>query len=129
MANFTLGDKPVTLLFTHPVPPASLEYYHWRNEQFEEIASQRALFHDRLILIGDLNSTSWSYHFQSFIKKMELLDSRKGLGLHTTWPAILPLMGITIDHVLVSSDIKIIERKVGPHIGSDHKPVYVRLGL
>ncbi len=129
LARYSISGKPLTLLFTHPVPPGSLRYYQWRNEQLKDIASQRSSFDDRLILIGDLNSTSWSYHFQTFVKNMKLIDSRKGFGLQTTWPTMLPVMAITIDHVLISEDLKILEHKIGPHIGSDHKPVFARIGL
>lgn len=80
-----------------------------------------------MILIGDLNTTSWSYYFKNFIKAMQLVDSRKGFGLQTTWPSILPIMAITIDHILISPDIKVLNHKIGPHIGSDHYPVFVEL--
>lgn len=127
LANYTFNKKPMTLLFTHPVPPASLNYFNWRNEQLENIISNRQLFKDRMILIGDLNTTSWSYYFKNFIKAMHLVDSRKGFGLQTTWPSILPIMAITIDHILISPDIKVLNHKIGPHIGSDHYPVFVEL--
>ncbi len=55
---------------------------------------------------------------------MDLIDSRIGFGSKMTWPAMLPLMGITIDHILVSKDITVLKHEVGPNIGSDHYPVY-----
>jgi len=127
LVEYRLENKPLTLLFTHPVPPVSHQYYQWRNEQLNAIASHRHLYAQSMILAGDLNTTSWSYHFKNFIKRMQLVDSRKGFGLQSTWPTMLPLMSIAIDHVLVSDDIKILTHQVGPSIGSDHYPVYLEL--
>lgn len=129
LAQMTIGNKPLTVLLTHPLPPGSPEGFRQRNEQLSAIATQRSAFRDSMILIGDLNTTSWSYHFQDFVKKMNLVDSRQGFGLQTSWPVMMPLLAITIDHVLVSKDIAVLERRTGPDVGSDHRPVYVKLGL
>ncbi|WP_353852098.1 endonuclease/exonuclease/phosphatase family protein [Piscinibacter sp.] len=51
-------------------------------------------------------------------------------GLQPTWPnawgwlSILPL-----DHVLVTPSIKLEDSSLGPDLGSDHRPVRVRLSL
>ncbi|HSV43439.1 MAG TPA: endonuclease/exonuclease/phosphatase family protein [Candidatus Bathyarchaeia archaeon] len=128
IAQYNFG-QPATILFTHPVPPGSLKYYKWRNEQLKDIASNRHQFNPSFINVGDLNTTSWSYHFQRFAKAMGLRDTRKGFGTKMTWPAMLPIMGITIDHVLVSPNITVLDHKVGPDIGSDHYPVFVELEI
>jgi endonuclease/exonuclease/phosphatase family metal-dependent hydrolase len=60
---------------------------------------------------------------------MGLRDSREGFGLQNSWPAYWPWLSITIDHCLVSRDIRLIDRKVGPDIGSDHYPVLVEVGI
>jgi endonuclease/exonuclease/phosphatase (EEP) superfamily protein YafD len=127
LTSFELAKQPVTLLFTHPVPPGSLQYFHWRNEQLNTIASNRFELLDNMILVGDLNTTSWSWSFQNFIERMKLKDSRRGFGLQITWPAMLPILGITIDHVLVSEAFSVMNHEIGPNIGSDHYPVYVEL--
>jgi endonuclease/exonuclease/phosphatase (EEP) superfamily protein YafD len=129
LADYRLNDRQVSLIITHPVPPATAEHFRLRNSQFDAMINDRANLAKKIILVGDLNTTSWSYHFQELLRKMELKDSRKGFGLQTTWPAMLPVMGITIDHVLISDDIKVIKRRTGPFIGSDHLPVYIELAL
>lgn len=129
VSRFKWKEKPVTLVFMHPVPPATQEYYDWRNEQFQNIAFVREQFGENFILLGDLNTTSWSAHFQNLVRAMDLKDTREGFGLQITWPAMMPILGIAIDHCLVSREISVVNRKVGPNVGSDHYPVFVELGF
>jgi endonuclease/exonuclease/phosphatase (EEP) superfamily protein YafD len=82
-----------------------------------------------MILLGDLNTTAWSHAFQKLVKQMDLKDSRKGYGLQITWPSMMPILGITIDHCLISDTISVLDHKIGPNIGSDHYPVYVEVGM
>ena len=129
LASLSIKNKSLDVLFTHPVPPVSQSYFNWRNEQLSEIASLRSQFNENLVVVGDLNTTSWSHHFKDFIEKMKLRDSREGYGLQISWPAMFPFLGITIDHCLVSRNILVLNRKIGPDIGSDHYPVYIELGI
>ena len=129
LAQMTVGNKSLTVLLAHPLPPGNPNMFRRRNEQLSAIANQRLAFQDSMILIGDLNTTSWSYCFQDFVKKLDLVDTRQGFALQTSWPAIMPFFGIAIDHVLVSRDFVVLERRIGPDVGSDHRPVYVKLGV
>ena len=79
--------------------------------------------------MGDLNVSPWSAEFRQLLKDSQLRDSTKGFGLQPTWPTHVRLMQIPIDHLLYSSDIKIIDRRVGPNIGSDHYPLIVDLQI
>ena len=45
-----------------------------------------------LTVIGDLNTTSWSYYYKRFVSRMKLYDSRKGFGVHASWPTMLPIL-------------------------------------
>ena len=69
----------------------------------------------------------WSIDYEKFINITKLKNSRMGVGILPTWPAPVPL--IPIDHVLVSSDIKVRNISVGRDIGSDHLPLIVDLIL
>ncbi len=129
LSQVSLTRNPVTILFTHVLPPSSVRYFRVRNTQLEKIASSREEFGERLILIGDLNTTSWSYYYRRFISRMRLRDSRKGFGLQPSWPTMEPFLRIAIDHCFVSEEIVVLDRRIGPDIGSDHYPVYIELGL
>ena len=96
-----------------------------RNRQFEELARTAFEEESSVMLIGDLNITSWSPVFWELLRKGGLTDSRQGFGIQPTWPVWLPVLLIPIDHILVSEKIVIHSREVGPNIGSDHYPVVV----
>ncbi|TYQ14683.1 UNVERIFIED_CONTAM: endonuclease/exonuclease/phosphatase (EEP) superfamily protein YafD [Acetivibrio alkalicellulosi] len=129
VAEIIVNEKPVSILCTHPLPPIDREYYDIRNNQLREIASKRSEFSDSLIVIGDLNTTSWTSIFREFVRDMDLYDSRLGKGLQPTWPSPVPFFKIPIDHCLISKDIITINREIGPDLGSDHRPVYIELGF
>ncbi len=129
VSKIQVAQQSVTILFTHPMPPGSQDTFRLRNEQLEEIASSRKDFDENLVVIGDLNTTSWSYYYKRFVSGMELHDSRKGFGIQPSWPTASIIKLIAIDHCLVSDDIIILDRKIGPNLGSDHYPVYIELGV
>lgn len=129
VGKLILDDQRVSFIFTHPMPPGTAEHYRWHNTQLERIGLLKPSLEKNILLIGDLNATSWSYPFQKLIKNLDVKDSREGFGLQTSWPSFLPYVGITIDHCLVSKNFKVLERKVGPNVGSDHLPVLIKMTL
>lgn len=128
-ARLTIGGEAVDLIVTHPMAPTSPHTYDARNEQLARIASERARFARELIVVGDLNMTSWSPAFADFIDAMGVRDTRKGFGVQGSWPAEAPGFRIPIDHCLVSKRFVIYSRKVGPKSGSQHLPIYALLEL
>ncbi len=129
VGKFIWEGQQVSLILSHPMPPGTAEHYLWHNTQLERIGLLKPFLEKNIILIGDLNATSWSHPFQKLLKDLNLKDSREGYGLQTTWPSFLPYVGITIDHCLISQDIFVMERTVGPNVGSDHLPVFIKLTL
>lgn len=129
VADFKLAKKPVSLIVTHPIPPVSPSHARSRNDQLDSISAQRERFQNQLVVLGDLNMSSWSYYFQKFLKENGLKDSRVGFGLQLSWPTFMPLLWTTIDHCLVTKDMVVLERQLGPYVGSDHYPIRVRLGI
>ena len=78
---------------------------------------------------------SWSFNdLLPYFKKLEKISGlrsfMRGHGVSGTWPNFLPfLCRIPLDHVLVSSHIKVLERNINPDLGSDHFPVTSRLRI
>ena len=116
----------LTVIATHPVPPVRREMAHARDAQLAELAQHARNAKHPLLLIGDLNATPWCAAFRKLQRDSGLVNSAQGRGLYPSWPAFFPaFLRIPIDHVLHTPDIKIIERKTGPRVGSDHLPVTV----
>jgi len=128
-AEFYAGDKEISILATHPFPPANKNGVKLRNNQFDSIVQNRKGFKESMILLGDLNTTSWSHGFQSLVRGMDLYDSRRGYGIGFSWSTTLPIISVPIDHCLVSKEIKVLKREIGPNLGSDHRPIFVELSI
>jgi endonuclease/exonuclease/phosphatase (EEP) superfamily protein YafD len=128
-ARLESGSASVNLLFVHLYPPVSKQTFDLRNRQLDHIVQMRPSLEDPFILIGDLNTTPWSYYFQRFVQGMNVRDTQRDFGLQTSWPSTKPWLRIPIDHCLVSPGVLVLERRVDPDVGSDHFPVYVELGV
>jgi endonuclease/exonuclease/phosphatase (EEP) superfamily protein YafD len=129
VARYIVDGRDLTLIGTHPLPPGSSARRQMRDEQFAGLA---ALVRERpgpVILMGDLNVTSWSASFDLLVAGTRLHDSRRGFGVQPSWPAWLAIGRIPIDHCLVTPEVTIVDRQIGPDVGSDHYPVVVDLAL
>lgn len=124
-ADFLLGNTQVSLITTHPFPPIGADNFVSRNVQLSALGKLVAALENEVIVIGDLNTSSFSIHFKQLIADSQLVDSRKGFGLLTTWPTWFSPARITLDHCLVSRGISVNSRVVGDDIGSDHLPIFV----
>ncbi len=129
VARLKLKGQPVTFIGTHPYAPVTMTKARLRNQQLRAIASYARAQEGALIVVGDLNVTAWSPHFQDLLHASGLRDSQEGFGLQWTWPTLAPWLGVAIDHCLVSPQICVADRRVGPPIGSDHLPILVDLWL
>ena len=115
----------MTLVATHPASPGSAEHFEARNMQLAEVAELAAQRSGPVMLVGDLNTTSWSPFFADLLSVSGLRDSRLGYGVEPSWPWFPLPLRIPLDHCLVSPEIAIANRRIGPPIGSDHRPLLV----
>jgi endonuclease/exonuclease/phosphatase (EEP) superfamily protein YafD len=127
--SFKLSGQQITLLSVHPPPPISTEYFLSRNLLLNEIAQIANTIKTPLIMVGDLNVSLWSSNYTSLEYDSQLINARKGFGILPTWPTILPLLWIPIDHCLISHDFFVENIKTGKDIGSDHFPLVITLKL
>ena len=121
------GERKVFLVAAHPKSPLS----HGRASQRKQALlrlQQRALEAGMpVVLLGDLNLTPQSPYFARLLKHGNLRDTAVSRAPEPTWLASIPGFGLRIDHVLVSPDIAVAARRVGPGFHSDHRPLTVDL--
>ena len=120
-----LEGQRLTLIGAHLTPPTRRDSAGRRNRELARLVQYATGQEGPIMIVGDLNCTPWSPYFQDLLHAAKLRDSRRGFGLQPTWPAWLPLAGIPIDHCLVSPEVNVQNRWVGPDVGSDHYPIVV----
>lgn len=116
-AELEIDDRVVTLQVVHAFPPIS-EEAHRARERLVETLDREAGTSELLVAAGDYNASPWSSVFRR-VGNLRLASSGA-----PTWHEILP-----IDHVLIGPGWRVVEAYRGPPIGSDHRPVLVRLKL
>ena len=77
--------------------------------------------------MGDMNCTDHSSHFSDFLRATGLHDSRVGFGRQASWPTMFPYYRIAIDHLFLDDDLAVVNRRLGPMVGSDHFPILIEL--
>jgi endonuclease/exonuclease/phosphatase (EEP) superfamily protein YafD len=125
VAHLKLPSGRLAFIGIHPSSPTSPENFEYRNRELSEVGKLAASLTTPLMLMGDLNTTGWSPYFSDLLNDSGLLDSRRGFGIEGTWPKVPFPLRIPIDHCLVSPDIMVVDRRVGPDVGSDHRPIVV----
>jgi endonuclease/exonuclease/phosphatase (EEP) superfamily protein YafD len=129
VARIEWDGSPLTIVATHPPPPAGARRAAARDAALRSIATFVAAAEDPCIVAGDLNATPWSAAFRGLVRTSGLCDTALGRGLQPTWNARLFAPRIPIDHILAPAGTIVLERTVGPDLGSDHLPVTARLSL
>ncbi len=146
LARFSLDGHPVSLLVAHPVSPFLPNRLATQRKSFDMWVNNRKHYGENLVIVGDLNTTPWSAEFKRLITQTDLRDSQLGFGIQPSWPTffipfefrnkhtaqpsrLLQPLAIPIDHVLVSPRIEVLDRRVGPFVGSDHLPVLAEIGI
>lgn len=129
VADLDINGHPTTVVVVHLTSPLNSKQFDMQCRECEELVQLVQSLHADLIMVGDMNATSWSYGFRRLISGAALKDSRLGRGVQPTWPTFFPLVYIPIDHVLTSHNLTTVNRSTGPDFGSDHLPVLVELSF
>lgn len=119
------SGRDVALTALHPMPPISGSYAAARDDAIRLEAQRLGGIGAPALIAGDLNDTPWSTGLRGAAPWM-----MRATGLVPTWPnaggwlSVLPL-----DHVLATPAWTTLGSAPGPDLGSDHRPVIVRLRL
>jgi endonuclease/exonuclease/phosphatase (EEP) superfamily protein YafD len=117
----------VRVVGVHLTPPMSRAWAHERNTQLTALAAHIAGIDEPLAVLGDFNISPYSPYFTEWVTATGLHDARLGRLPGFTWPTFFPLLGIPIDHCLVSDGLTVAQYERLPAFGSDHYPVLARL--
>lgn len=120
-------DGDLRLIGVHLKPPTRPAQAAERARQLDALRALRRSIEEPLAIAGDFNITPYSPYFSEWLRDTELRDARAGRGPGVTWPAFLPLLGIPIDHCVVSTDVGVAAFRRLPAFGSDHYPIVVEL--
>lgn len=125
--SFERGGERYDLLALHPLPPVSGETSRDRDAVLAEAARWARSRPGHAIVLGDLNATPWSHAFRALLERGQLESSQRGRGLQASWPRDLWPLSIAIDHCLHGRGLVTVQRRLGPFLGSDHRPLHVSL--
>ena len=98
------------------------------------MARRRLQAHDHVLMLGDFNAAPYSAGFRAALAASGLTDSccvpaERPSRPRPTWFSSWPGVGLALDHALVSPGLRIVERRLGPDIGSDHRPLVLDIRL
>jgi endonuclease/exonuclease/phosphatase (EEP) superfamily protein YafD len=122
VARVALGARPLVLVIVHVrtiIDGAA------RERQLRALSDELEAVDGRSAVCGDFNSVPWSESIRDFADETDLRSIFGRFGRAGTWPAQVRLLRIPIDNCLVSEGVAVIERRVGPDVGSDHLPLIV----
>lgn len=129
IATLTVGNEPLTLISSHPTIPLGKRLYNARNEHLASVSELVNATNGKLVLLGDFNASMWCTHYRKLETATGLHNVRRGFGVLTSWPTVLPFASIPIDHVLVSDGIGVKKARIGKRVGSDHLPLITTITL
>ncbi len=81
---------------------------------------------ESVVVTGNLEASRWSHAFEVIASGM--VNSEDGFGYvaswpSTDWPIIGTYAGLPLDHAVYRGDLTVPMRRVGPDLGSSHRPL------
>lgn len=127
LARLSYAGRELEILGTHPIPPMGAAMARMRDDQLRELGVYIAGNPLPILVIGDLNATPWSQGIRA-------LQQGNALAWRSAAPAWMPtwrkgsIFALPIDHALCTPPLAIMSRKIGPDVGSDHRPQELEIG-
>jgi endonuclease/exonuclease/phosphatase (EEP) superfamily protein YafD len=126
IARFKIRDLPVTFVLVHMHTPFAGSVHE---RELRALAAARPSLGSRLIVCGDFNTVSWAAQFRDFSRSARLTDVFRGAWHGYSWPSWSRLLGVPLDHCLISSGLAVRGRHFGPSVGSDHFPLVLDVAI
>lgn len=117
-----VDGQPVDIVAAHPLPPVTRRWARSHKRSIR-VLTEEVLPRDRpYVLACDCNSSPWTPSMQ------RLLD----VGLRQPTVAATfgaPLIGVPLDHILLSRRVDAVSRELGPFAGSDHRLIVTEVTI
>jgi endonuclease/exonuclease/phosphatase (EEP) superfamily protein YafD len=124
----SIGNRPLVIYAVQSPASSNETDASNRDEYFTEVASMARGETAPTVVVGDFESTSWSHTFRTLLADGDLVDSLKGYGIQTTWPADRwAFLRLPFDHLVHTADLTTVDRFTGPELGVEHRPIVVKL--
>jgi endonuclease/exonuclease/phosphatase (EEP) superfamily protein YafD len=135
-AEIAVGPQTIVVYAVHaPTPRWGEEAWQERNALLADIADQVAAEPNgtAMLVAGDFNTPPWSPFFLALLGNTALTDTTARLLPPATRfvrrSTLGDLLGAPVDHILASQGIGWRPNRVGPDLGSDHRPLTADLVL
>jgi len=121
-------DGPLRVVVVHPPPPV-FNHSVW-DAEIAALPSVVAESEAPTVVIGDFNASYFHPPFRAAVDAAGLLDAHAavGQGLTPTWPTdewVPPF--VTLDHVLISSSLAVLDAGQYGVPGSDHRAIWAEI--
>lgn len=126
-ARVNIRGKDYRVFSAHPKPALNKHWYMERQAYFDEVEKVVAQADLPVLMLGDFNAVPWEKRFTEFLHKTNLKSTLEGHGYKVTWPVYFPVMGIPMDHILITRNAEYNHLRTGPYVGSDHYPVSLKI--
>ncbi|MBD2120398.1 endonuclease/exonuclease/phosphatase family protein [Trichocoleus sp. FACHB-262] len=138
-ATLEISGKTIQVVAVRPPAPQNKNYFNRRNQVLRSLAAYTRQQKTPLIVMGDFNTTAWSFYLHEFSQRSGLRNASVGHGLHPTWyyatsgkatPSthkFFQFIKIPLDHIFVSPSIRVDQVMTAPPGVSDHRPLIAKL--
>ncbi len=116
--DIELPDSSIHFLASHTPSPITSQRYKTRAKHIQHIADYLKNFDKPVLAIGDYNVVPWNPSITALKKEANLTDSR--IGITATNPSFLRAIGIPIDYIFHSPELKCVDFRAIRATGSDH---------
>ena len=106
------GGQTITLLGVHLISPYDSGRSEVRNAELLAIGEWAATQDGPAAIVGDFNSTPFTWAFRRMLELGGLENSQSGFGVQATWPTGNFVLRVPIDHLVHSGGLEVIDRRV-----------------
>lgn len=124
-----LAGRALRITNVHLLPPVRLNLFAEQRRSAAALSrwAAAAAPDSPHILAGDFNAAPGSGTIKALTRQQfQLANAVRGGLRSATWPDTGPLRfapGVAIDHIIASPLLQVLDARVGPSIGSDHRPI------